>query len=96
MGRYHLKPIPISLEASSSIHLNVSKGYYNISSSGHKIFVPYDKNEIGEIHSFISPNLNKYRKMKFIKTRRWKDQESAKKSKWKYTPTFGGLNTVKK
>ena len=46
------------------------------------------------IHSFISPGISTYRHMKWTKTHNWKDKEKAKKSKWKYHPTFGGLNTV--
>ena len=86
----------MSLEASSSIHENVSRGYYEISPSGKRIFIPYDKNEMGEIHSFISPRIKRYRHMKWTKTHEWTDKVKAKKSMWKYTPTFGGLNTISK
>jgi len=96
MSRECLKPIRMSMEASSSIHNNVSKGYYNISPTGEKTFVPYVNNEIGEIHTFISPGINRYKRMKWTKTHKWKDKSQAKKSSWKYHPTFGGLNTVGK
>lgn len=96
MRRILLKPIRLATEATSSIHQNVSPGYYNIDSYGIKTFIPYDKDEVGEIHSFISPRINTYRHMKWTKTHHWKDKEKAKKSKWKYHPTFGGLNTVSK
>lgn len=95
MSREALKPIKMSMEASSSIHKNVSQGYYQLSPAGEKVFVPYDKNEIGEIHCFISPSINKRKRMKWTKTHKWKDQEKAQKSKWYHHPTFGGLNTVK-
>jgi hypothetical protein len=90
------KYLSVPTEVSASIHKNVSKGYYQIDSNGNRTFVPYDKNEAGEIHSFISPGKMRYRHMKWTKTHDWKDQEKAKKSKWKYTPIFGGLNTKKK
>lgn len=96
MGRLHLKPIGLSSEATASIHRNVSQGYYKISTGGEKVFVPYKKDEMGEIHTFISPGRAKYKHMKWTKTHTWSDQEKAKKSHWKYTPTFGGLNTVSK
>lgn len=96
MNRIVLKPIRMSMEASASIHENVSPGYYNISLSGEKVFVPYNKNELGEIHSFISPGIDKHKRMKWTKTHTWKNQEKAKQSKWHHTTTFGGLNTVSK
>lgn len=96
MNREHLKSIRMSMEASSSIHANVSQGYYEVSLTGQKVFVPYDKNELGEIHSFISPNINRRKHMKWTKTHEWKNQKKAKKTKWHYHPTFGGLNTVSK
>ena len=87
-------PIRLNSHTTSSIHENVSRGYYQIDTSGQKVFVPYDKNEMGKIHSFISPQRMQYKHMKWNKTRKWKDREKAKKSKWKYHPTFGGMNTV--
>jgi hypothetical protein len=87
-------PIKCNYEVTRSIHENVSGGYYNISTSGEKIFVPYKKNELGEIHRFISPGISRYKHMKWTKTRGWSDKEKAKKSRWKYHPTFGGLNTA--
>lgn len=89
-----LIPIRLDSHATASIHENVSRGYYKIDTSGQKIFVPYDRNEMGEIHSFISPRRMQYKHMKWTKTRKWKDKEKAKKSSWKYHPIFSGLNTV--
>lgn len=94
MKRILLKPIHLSSEATSSIHENVSKGYYQVTPSGTKIFIPYNKVEMGEIHSFISPGIDTYKNMKWTKTHEWKDQKKAKSSKWYYHSTFGGLNTV--
>lgn len=96
MSRQCLKPIRLSSEATASIHQNVSKGYFEVSDNGVKTFVPYDKNEFGEIHGFISPGIAQYKHMKWTKTHNWKDQKKAKASKWKYSPTFRGLNTVSK
>ena len=87
-------PIKCNFEITQSIHEHVSRGYYDISSNGEKIFMPYNSNEIGEIHSFISPGRMRYKHMKWTKTRRWEDKEKAIKSRWKYHPTFGGLNTA--
>ena len=97
MGRRILiKPIKLSSQATASIHQNVSPGYYEIGPKGEKRFVPYTTNEFGEIHEFISPHLRRYKHMKWTKTHDWKDQKKAKKSRWKYHPTYGGLNTVSK
>ena len=94
MRRESLKPIYLSSETTASIHRNVSEGYYEILDSGLKIFIPYTKNEFGEIHEFISLQIQRYKHMKWTKTHEWKNQQKAKKSRWKYHPTFGGLNTV--
>lgn len=94
--REHLKPIRMSLEASSSIHDNVSKGYVQITPDGTRTFIPYQRNELGEIHGFISPTISKNKRLKWTKTRDWKDKEKASKSKWKMTAVMGGLNTVSK
>jgi len=96
MGREALRPIKMSMAASASIHQNVSQGYYNISPEGERTYVPYAKSEFGEIHSFISPRIDTYKKMKWNKTKDWKDQSKAKKSKWKSTAVFSGMNTVSK
>lgn len=87
-------PIRLDSHATASIHENMSRGYYKIDTSGQKVFIPYDRNEMGELHSFISPHRMRYKHMKWTKTRHWKDREKANKSNWKYHPTFGGLNTV--
>ena len=83
-------------EASSSFHKNISRGYYEINDKGEKVFVPYDKNEMGELHSLLSPGKEHYKHMKWTKTHDWKDQKKAKKSRWKKTKIMGGLNTVSK
>jgi hypothetical protein len=85
-----LKPIHLSSNASASIHANVSLGYYVVDPRGTKTFVPYDKNEMAEIHGFISPGINKYKQTK------WKDKDKANRSIWKFQPTYGGLNTISK
>lgn len=91
--RLHLKPIKLNAAVTSSIHENVSQGYVNISPEGERTFVPYNTNEMGEIHSFISPSIRQYRHMKWTKTHDWKDKDKAKKSKWKYTKVHKGMNT---
>jgi hypothetical protein len=84
----------VDSETSSSIHKNVSKGYTQITPTGERVFVPYEDKELAVIHQSISPSQVRYKHMKWTKTKNWKDQAKAKKSKWKYTPTFGGLNTA--
>lgn len=91
-----LVPIRVSSSTYSSIHKNVSRGYYIINKSGEKTFVPYNKNEVGEIHSFISPQKMRYKHMKWTKTKKWKNKEKAKNSKWICHSVFNGLNTVSK
>lgn len=81
---------------SSSFHQNASEGYFQIDNDGSRKFVPYDKNEMGKIHGLLSPGKNHYNHMKWTKTHEWKDQEKAKKSRWKKTRIAGGLNTVSK
>lgn len=93
MGRSYLKPIRLASQATSSIHQQVSRGYTQTDPNGISTFVPYTSNEMGEIHSFISPARSKYKHMKWAKTHKWKDQVKAKQSIWKFTPTFGGYNT---
>ena len=96
MSRALLIPIKLAAHVTSSIHENISRGYFKIDPSGERVFVPYQKNEMGEIHSFISPGISRYKHMKWTKTKNWKNKEKAKSSKWKFHPTFGGLNTVSK
>lgn len=96
MSRLALKPIKLAMEATSSIHQNLSHGYFETTPTGEKFYVPYTRQEIGEMHSFISPRINTYKHMKWTKTHRWLDRKKAKASKWKYHPTFGGLNTAPK
>ncbi len=89
------KAFRVDSETSSSMHQNVSKGYTQISPNGERVFVPYVKQELAVIHSGLTPK-NHYEHMKWTKTRHWKDKTKAKTSKWKYTPTFSGMNTVSK
>ena len=91
-----LKYFSVPTAVSSSIHENVSRGYFEIDSNGNKKFVPYNENELGEIHCFLNPLKNRYTHMKWAKTREWKDKQKAKKSKWKCTKISGGLNTISK
>lgn len=88
------KNIKSSVEDSKNIHKNVSLGYFIINKDKTRTFVPYSSQELGEVHTFISPSISRKKHMKWTKTRRWKNKEKAKNSKWNYTPTFGGLNTV--
>lgn len=90
------KSFRVNTEVSASIHENISRGFTQILPDGTRVFVPYQKEEMGEIHSFISPSRSRFKHMKWTKTHEWKDQEKAKKSRWKYTPTFKGLNTISK
>lgn len=85
-----------SSEVTSSIHQNVSRGYTQIAPDGTRTFVEYKAEEFSDIHTFITPSIARKKHMKWTKTRRWQDRDKAAKSKWKYTPTFGGLNTVSK
>jgi hypothetical protein len=73
----------------------MSRGYYQIDEQGNKTFVAYDKNEMGELHSLLSPGKDHYRHMRWTKTRDWKDRDKAKKSRWKKTKIMGGQNTAK-
>ena len=91
-----LKYFSVPTAVSSSIHENVSRGYFEIDSNGNKKFVPYNENELGEIHCFLNPFKNRYNHMKWTKTHEWKDKQKAKKSTWKYTKVHNGLNTVSK
>lgn len=91
-----VKGFRTSLDEHKRIHQNVSLGYTIVKADGTREFVPYDKDELGEIHSFISPSRDRYKRMKWTKTHDWKDQTKAKKSTWKYTPVMRGLNTVSK
>ncbi len=91
-----LKYFSVPSEVSSSMHENISRGYYEISPKGERKFVSYDTDEMGKLHSFLSPSRDRYKHMKWTKTHDWKDQKKAKKSHWKETKTFGGLNTVSK
>lgn len=82
-------------EVSASFHQNISRGYYQVDEQGNKTFVPYNKNEMGELHSLLSPGKDHYKHMKWTKTHRWNDKEKAKKSRWKKTKIMGGMNTAK-
>jgi len=90
-----MKNFSVPSEVSSSMHENISRGYYQIDPKGGRTYVPYTTDEMGELHSFLSPNRDKYKNMKWNKTKDWKDKEKAKKSRWKETKIVGGLNTVK-
>ena len=92
--RILLKPISLAPEVTSSIHNNVSQGYVQISPNGERKFVPYTAQETGEIHGFISPQLRVYNHMKWTKTKKWKDKQAAKNSKWKRNVTYDGYNKV--
>lgn len=83
-------------EASSSFHQNISRGYYQVNEDGTKLFVPYDRDEMGKLHGLLSPGKSHYKHMKWTKTHEWKDQEKAKKSRWKEVKILNGLNTVSK
>lgn len=95
LEKFH-KEFKSTSAVSSSFHQNVSDGYVQIDEDGSRKFIPYDKNDMGHIHSLLSPGGNRYKHMKWTKTHEWKDQEKAKKSRWKRTPVMGGLNTVSK
>jgi hypothetical protein len=82
-------------EASSSLHQNISRGYYEIDEQGNKVFVAYDRDEMGQLHSLLSPGKDHYKHMKWTKTHDWKDRVKAKKSRWKKTKVMGGMNTAK-
>ena len=71
-----LVPIRLKSHVTASIHENMSRGYYKIETSGQKVFIPYSKNEMGELHSFISPYKMRYKHMKWTKTRKWKNREN--------------------
>jgi hypothetical protein len=90
------KPIRVGMEATASIHQNVSVGYYAVSPTGERTFVPYTPQEKTGIHFFISPGIKRKNHVKWKKTKGWKDRAKAKASQWHYHPTFGGLNTVSK
>ena len=91
-----LKPIRLASEVTESLHREVSRGYYETTPEGEKKWVSYTRNELGEIHSFISPGRVRYKRMKWTKTKDWKDKAKAKKAHFKYHPTYGGLNTKPK
>jgi hypothetical protein len=92
----HAKNFKAPSEVSASFHANISRGYYSVDEKGNKTFIPYDTNEMGELHSFLSPGKDHYKHMKWNKTKDWKDKEKAKKSKWTKTEISGGLNTISK
>jgi hypothetical protein len=94
--RILLKPIWAGKEAAIAIHQNISGGYWDISSSGKKTYMPYTPIEKARIHTFISPGICRMNHVRWNKTKTWKDQAAAKKSKWKYHPTFRGLTTTPK
>jgi len=77
-------------------HQNISGGYYEVSPSGTRTYVPYTPLEKSGIHMFISPSIRKANHIRWTKTKGWKDKKAAKASKWKYTSVFGGLNTAPK
>jgi len=92
----YAKDFKSTSEVSSSFHTNISRGYWKTDEKGKRTFVSYDTNEMGELHSFLSPGKDHYKHMKWNKTKDWKDKEKAKKSKWKKTEITGGLNTISK
>jgi len=94
-GAQQKRPKSHYVEAIKVIHENVSRGYWKIAPDGTRTWVEYTREESGEMHSFISPRRDWYKRMKYTKTRDWKDKEKAKKARFKNVGvTYGGLNTV--
>jgi hypothetical protein len=77
-----------------NIHVNVSRGYWQIDKKGKRKWIEYTSVEFGKIHSDISSSRDDFKKMLWFKGNKLKDPSKVKKAKYKKTLIFGGMNTT--